>query len=77
MHIDFGNIVYDIVQKYQNVEVFQLRKLERLSIKIGNSEQDINFLRICKIFNIIAKLLIFNLPYTNVNNSKTFRKRLL
>ena len=77
MHINFGNIVYDIVQKYQNVEVFQLRKLERLSIKIGNSEQDINFLRICKTFNIIAKLLSFNLPYTNVNNSKNFRKRLL
>ena len=27
---NFGNIVYDIVQKYKNVEVFQLRKLEKV-----------------------------------------------
>ena len=28
------DIIYDIVQKYENVEVFQLQKLGRLSIKI-------------------------------------------
>ena len=31
LHRNIGNIVYDIVQKYENVEVFQLQKLEMLS----------------------------------------------
>ena len=43
------------MQKYENVEVFQLRKLERLSIKIGRTELDIKFLRNFKIFNVIPK----------------------
>ena len=43
------------MQKYENVEVFQLRKLERLSIKIGKTELDIKFLHNSKIFNVIPK----------------------
>ena len=77
MHRNIGNIVYDIVQKYENVEVFQLRKLERLSIKTRKAELDIKFLRNCKIFNVIPKFLSFNLPYTNEVDSKFIRKRLL
>ena len=65
------------MQNYENVEVFQLRKLERLSIKIRKSELDIKFLRNCKIFNVITKFLSFNLPYTNEVDSKFIRKRLL
>ena len=57
---DYG-IVYDIVQKYENAEVFQLRQLERLSIKTRKAELDIKFLRNCKIFNVIPKFLSFNL----------------
>ena len=77
LHRNFGNIVYDIVQKYENVEVFQLRKLERLSIKTRKAELDIKFLCNCKIFNVIPKFLSFNLPYTNEVDSKFIRKRLL
>ena len=77
LHIHFGNIVYDIVQKYENVEVFQLRKVERLSIKTRKAELDIKFLRNCKIFNVITKFSSFNLPYTNEVDSKFIRKRLL
>ena len=65
MHGNFGNIVYDIVQKNENVELFQLRKLERLFIKTRKAELDIKFLRKFKIFNVIPKFLSFNLPYTN------------
>ena len=77
LHRNFGNIVYDIVQKYENVEVFQLRKLERLPIKTRKAELDMKFLRNCKIFNVITKFLSFNLPYTNEVDSKFIRKRLL
>ena len=78
MRRNFGDIIYDIVQKYKNVEVSsQLRKLERLSIKTRKAELDIKFLRNCKIFNVITKFLSFNLPYTNEVDSKFIRKRLL
>ena len=40
------------------------------------AEPDIKFLRNCKIFNVIPKFLIFNLPYTNEPDSKFIRKRL-
>ena len=76
LHRNFGNIVSDIVQKYENVEVFQLRILERLSIKMGKAELDIKFLRNCNIFNAIPKFLNSNLPYTNEVDSKFIRKRL-
>ena len=71
MTSDFSNI------KYENVEVFQLRKLERLSIKIRKVELDIKFLRNCKVFNVIPKFLSFNLPYKNEQASKFICKRLL
>ena len=65
------------MQKYKNVEIFQLRKLERLSIKIRKAELDINFLRHCKIFNVTTKFLSFNLQYANEVDSKFVRKRLV
>ena len=71
MTSDFSNI------KYENVEVFQLRKLERLSIKIRKAELYIKFLRNCKVFNVIPKFLSFNLPYKNEEASKFICKRLL
>ena len=58
-------IFYIYLQKYENVEVFQLRQLERLFMKTRKAELDIKFLRNCKIFNVIPKFLSFNLPYTN------------
>ena len=69
------------ILKYENTEVFQLQKLERLSIKIGKAELYIRFLRNCNTFNAIPKILSFNLPYTNefkiTVDSKFIRKRLL
>ena len=76
LHRNSLNIVYDIFQKYGNVEVIQLWKL-KLSIKIGKAELDIKFLRNCKIFNVIPKFLSFNLPHANEINSRFTRKRLL
>ena len=74
LHRNFGN---DIVQKYEIVEVFQLRKLERLSIKTRKAELGIKFSCNCKIFNVIPKFLSFNLPYTNEIDSKFICKRLM
>ena len=59
------------MQKHENDEVFQPRKVERLSIKIGKAELDIKFLPNCMIFNVIPSL---NLPCTNEVDSNLFAK---
>ena len=76
-HRKFGNIIHDIVQRYENVNLFQQRKLEKISIKIGKAELDIRFLKNCELYNVTPKFLCFNLPGTNETDSRFIRKRLL
>ena len=77
LHRNFGNVVYDIVQKYGHLEVFQLRKVEKFSIKIGKAEPDMRFLRNCKMFNVVPKFSSFNLPYSNEVDSRFIHKQLV
>ena len=65
------------MQKYENLEVFLLRKVKRLSIKIGKAELDIKFLRNCKMFNVVPKFSSFNLPYSNEVDSRFIHKQLV
>ena len=58
------NVIHDIVRKYETADVSQLRKLERISIKIAQAELDIRFLNNCKLYNVIPIFLYFNLPST-------------
>ena len=57
--------------------IAKLRKLKKLSIKLKKADLDITFLSICKVFNVILKFLVFNLPNTNDSDSRFIRKRLL
>ena len=59
LHRKFDNIIHDIVQKYENVDLTQLRKLEKISIKIGKAELDIWFLKNCKLYNVKFDAVIF------------------
>ena len=77
LHRTFGNIIYNIVQKYNQLSTSKLRKLEKLSIKLKKANLDITFLSNCKVFNVIPKFLAFNLPNTNDTDSRFIRKRLL
>ena len=61
----FGNIIHDIMQKYETVDVSQLRKLERISIKIAKAKLDIRFLNYCKLYKVIPKY-IYILNYLDV-----------
>ena len=56
-----------IVQKYENVDLSELRKLEKVSIKIGKIELDIRFLNNCKLYNIF---IIYLFPLYRVFNKK-------
>ena len=61
----FGNVIYDIVQKYSELSTSKLCKLEKLSIKLKTADLDITFLSSCKVFNATKNFLAFNLPNTS------------
>ena len=73
-HRTFGNVIYDIVQKYSQLSTSKLRKLEKLSIKLKKADPDITFLSNCKVFNVIPKFLAFNLPNTNDSKLKIYQE---
>ena len=74
---NYGKIIY-ISNKYGGVlPISKLRKLEKLSLKVNKANLDINFLLNGRKLGVIPKFLFFDLPYTNNNDAKAFRKRLL
>ena len=77
LHRTFGNVIYDIVQKCNQLSTSKQHKLEKLSIKLKKADLAITFLSNCKVFNVIPKFLAFNLPNTNDADSRFIRKRLL
>ena len=40
----FGNLIFDLAAKYDNVAIADLRKLEKLSIKEDKAARDLSFL---------------------------------
>ena len=77
MQLTFGNVLHDIVLKYDNLDKSKLRRFEKLSIKLKKADLDLTFLSNCRTFNVIPKFLAYNLPYTNDEDSRFIRKRLL
>ena len=65
---NFGNILYNYVQKYDILKMETLRKYEKLKIKIKVP---------CQTFNIYPKFLTFNLPNVTSHNGRFIRKCLL
>ena len=41
----FGNIIHDIATEYDHINIADLRKLEKISIRSRKAELDLNFLR--------------------------------
>ena len=75
---NYGKIIYNISNKYDRVlPISKPRKHEKLSIKAHKPNLEMNFLSNCRKLKVITKLFFFNVPYTNNNDAKTFRKRLL
>ena len=57
---NFGNIIYDYLQNYVTLKIEQLRKYEKLKIKIRKAELDATFLRNCQTFNVTPKFLTYS-----------------
>ena len=53
------------------------RLFEKLSVKLKKADLDLTFLSNSRTFNFIPKFLAYNLPYTNDEDSRFIRKRLL
>ena len=62
-----------------NIEVFELRKLEKLMIKTSMRKMDIKYKKKCKKLNLILDFPKFKPPNLNVyeNGHKYYRKVLL
>ena len=74
----FGNIIYDISNVHNGrISIQELRKLEKLYIKVKKAELDIQFLKNCQCLRVTPKFLSFNLPLTSSHDTKAVRKRLL
>ena len=74
---DFGNIIYDIAQKYYSLDVSELRKCEQLHHKAKKAELDVTFLSNCKSLQVFPKFLCFSIPHSNDTDKVGIRKRLL
>ena len=72
----FGAVIYDISNN-NGLDISDLRKLEKLSVKRRKAELDLTFLKNCKVLRIIPKFLCFQIPYGSTNDLHAIRKRLL
>ena len=63
--------------KYDHINIADIRRLEKISIRSRKAELDLNFLRNCQSFNVFPKFLCFNLPNTSRRDTITIRKQLL
>ena len=75
---NFGNVIYDYVRKYDDtLKIEQLRKYEKLKVKIKKAELDATFLKNCQTFNVTPKFLTINLPNISSHDLQFIKKRLL
>ena len=73
---NFGNIIHDIAQNYININVSDLRKLEKLHIKRNKAQLDINFLINCKNFGVFPKFINVYLPNVDEKDMYEIKKKL-
>ena len=59
------------------VDVKELRKWEKLQIKVKKAELYLTFLKNCQAYIVYPKLLAFNIPHSNRTDDEAIRKRLL
>ena len=71
---NFGNIIHDIAQNYIDINVSDLRKLEKLHIKRNKAQLDINFLINCKNFGVFPKFINVYLPNVDEKDMDGIKK---
>ena len=78
VHQNFGNLIYDYVQKYDTLlNVEQLQKYEKTKKKIRKAELGLTFLMSWQTVNVVPKFVSFNLPNVDQYDKRCIRKGLL
>ena len=72
----YGCIIHDIARKYKDINVSDLRKLEKLHIKRNKSQLGINFLINCKTFGIFPKFIYVNIRNIDEYDTLCLKKKL-
>ena len=72
----YGCIIHDIARKYKDINVSDLRKLEKLHIKRNKSQLDINFLINCKTFGVFPKFIYVNIRNIDEYDTLCLKKKL-
>ena len=62
----FGNIIHDIGDKYDNITIPELRRYQKLKIKVDKAELDLKFLCNCELFNVYPKFINFRCSLVNI-----------
>ena len=75
---NFGKVIFDTSKHHDGkVSIKQLRNLGKNHTKLDKAILNLNFLLNSNKLGVVPKFLCFNLPYTNHNDSKAIRRRLL
>ena len=72
----YGCIIHDIARKYKDINVSDLRKLEKLHSKRNKSQIDINFLINRKTFGAFPKFIYVSIRNIYEYNTLCLKKKL-
>ena len=72
----YGCIIHDIARKYKDINVSDLRKLEKLHSKRNKSQIDINFLINRKTFGVFPKFIYVNIRNIYGYNTLCLKKKM-
>ena len=75
LRFPFGCSIAEILRKRYGIKTLQsLRKFEKADVKHKKAILDLEFLFICKDFNVIPKFLHFKLANSNLRSSATYKR---
>ena len=72
----YGCIIHDIAHKYKDINVSDLRRLEKLHIKQNKWQLDIDFLINCKRFGVFPKIIYVNIHNIYEHDTLCLKKKL-
>ena len=71
-----GCIIHNIARKYKDINVSDLRKLEKLHIERNKSQLDIIFSISCKTFGVFPKFIYVNIRNIDEYDTLCLKKKL-
>ena len=73
----FGSIIHDISIKHEDVSITDLRRFEKLKIRINKIQLDITFLENCQLFQVTPKFVVGSARGVNKSDVGYVEKHIL